>query len=640
MSGPQPLSHPPCSTADDCSLALPAARLAWPPRPFPHHLAPAAPTYLPPTQPAAKLTLLLPPRYPSARFFDDEAGPLPHLASEKVRASSACAHALALTCSSPARAVRQTMSWTPRSRADADRRHPAGYTSSVSTFQPLDQEARSERLRLPPLSTLISGTPPLGPPSSHTSPTASTRPEWSPLTGSSGSTTFATTTSRPELLAHHSSVEAVNTLHQPLTYRQPQQPPRQVPPVLPRSVSPPYHSATSLPPLTALSICKSPSIPSSLYGKAREVYPPQLPPTSSSSATVFSSPRRHSRDAGSPSSSSRAGLGPTRRRWTGGATSSRPYQRPSPPTDPEYFGHVSLRRESWADACPDCLVSVQLWDIYSYACRANEGFLPSPRAYPSIAEGDTRTMLHYLHRELDQLDQRDRRLSLQLAQDAGLSKERLHASAQPLFQRSHPSDLDAYHYLGGMARKDQGDGRARSDEMDMSSLSSPTDSLTSPSSHYLSSGLPGIRAPQRRRKSTATSSTPTSATATSTPPASLTSPLSAHLSTSTSAPSASMPPKRVRKRKDEADQSCLSCSATETPEWRKGPTGPRTLCNACGLLFAKQSRKRESDAQSRGERPRGARPLAPEAMSAEERQRSLTELKIAVNARSNASPPI
>lgn len=96
---------------------------------------------------------------------------------------------------------------------------------------------------------------------------------------------------------------------------------------------------------------------------------------------------------------------------------------------------------------------------------------------------------------------------------------------------------------------------------------------------------------------------------------------------------ASSMPRRVRKRRDEADQSCLSCSATETPEWRKGPTGPRTLCNACGLLFAKQCRKRELDAQARGDRPKGGRALAPEDMTPEEKERSLVELQLAVHAR-------
>ncbi|KAF8211130.1 hypothetical protein K438DRAFT_106170 [Mycena galopus ATCC 62051] len=39
-------------------------------------------------------------------------------------------------------------------------------------------------------------------------------------------------------------------------------------------------------------------------------------------------------------------------------------------------------------------------------------------------------------------------------------------------------------------------------------------------------------------------------------------------------------------------QKCLGCSATATPEWRRGPLGPRTLCNACGLVYAKLVKKR------------------------------------------------
>ncbi|KAJ6617004.1 hypothetical protein B0H10DRAFT_1347260 [Mycena sp. CBHHK59/15] len=39
-------------------------------------------------------------------------------------------------------------------------------------------------------------------------------------------------------------------------------------------------------------------------------------------------------------------------------------------------------------------------------------------------------------------------------------------------------------------------------------------------------------------------------------------------------------------------QKCLGCGATSTPEWRRGPLGPRTLCNACGLVYAKLVKKR------------------------------------------------
>ncbi|KAI7883453.1 GATA-domain-containing protein [Lichtheimia hyalospora FSU 10163] len=38
-------------------------------------------------------------------------------------------------------------------------------------------------------------------------------------------------------------------------------------------------------------------------------------------------------------------------------------------------------------------------------------------------------------------------------------------------------------------------------------------------------------------------------------------------------------------------QRCHSCNTTETPEWRRGPDGARTLCNACGLHYSKLLRR-------------------------------------------------
>jgi hypothetical protein len=31
----------------------------------------------------------------------------------------------------------------------------------------------------------------------------------------------------------------------------------------------------------------------------------------------------------------------------------------------------------------------------------------------------------------------------------------------------------------------------------------------------------------------------------------------------------------------------------DSPEWRKGPSGPKTLCNACGLRWAKKEKKQK-----------------------------------------------
>mmetsp|Transcript_2565 Transcript_2565/g.6568 ORF Transcript_2565/g.6568 Transcript_2565/m.6568 type:complete len:369 (-) Transcript_2565:1636-2742(-) len=36
---------------------------------------------------------------------------------------------------------------------------------------------------------------------------------------------------------------------------------------------------------------------------------------------------------------------------------------------------------------------------------------------------------------------------------------------------------------------------------------------------------------------------------------------------------------------------CKSCGATKTPQWREGPLGPKTLCNACGVKWLRQLKK-------------------------------------------------
>ncbi|TFK40313.1 hypothetical protein BDQ12DRAFT_628218 [Crucibulum laeve] len=47
---------------------------------------------------------------------------------------------------------------------------------------------------------------------------------------------------------------------------------------------------------------------------------------------------------------------------------------------------------------------------------------------------------------------------------------------------------------------------------------------------------------------------------------------------------------------------CSSCKATTSPEWRKGPTGKKELCNACGLRYARSRAKKEGHNQAQRKR--------------------------------------
>ncbi|KAJ8490579.1 hypothetical protein OPV22_012300 [Ensete ventricosum] len=65
---------------------------------------------------------------------------------------------------------------------------------------------------------------------------------------------------------------------------------------------------------------------------------------------------------------------------------------------------------------------------------------------------------------------------------------------------------------------------------------------------------------------------------------------------------------------DSQIKRCADCRATTTPLWRAGPSGPKSLCNACGIRYRKSRRavpvskeavmkpKREIDGGSGGER--------------------------------------
>lgn len=46
------------------------------------------------------------------------------------------------------------------------------------------------------------------------------------------------------------------------------------------------------------------------------------------------------------------------------------------------------------------------------------------------------------------------------------------------------------------------------------------------------------------------------------------------------------------KKKARIDRKCLRCGTSDTPEWRTGPYGSKTLCNACGLYHYKLVKKK------------------------------------------------
>ncbi|GLB40206.1 putative PAS domain containing protein [Lyophyllum shimeji] len=79
---------------------------------------------------------------------------------------------------------------------------------------------------------------------------------------------------------------------------------------------------------------------------------------------------------------------------------------------------------------------------------------------------------------------------------------------------------------------------------------------------------------------------------------------------------------------------CSSCKATTSPEWRKGPSGKKELCNACGLRYARSRAKKEGHAQ-----PQRRRKDKPSAGITKQRAASATPPTSAVSAPYPTSAP-
>jgi len=57
---------------------------------------------------------------------------------------------------------------------------------------------------------------------------------------------------------------------------------------------------------------------------------------------------------------------------------------------------------------------------------------------------------------------------------------------------------------------------------------------------------------------------------------------------------------KKKKLKVADEYVCTDCGTLDSPEWRKGPSGPKTLCNACGLRWAKKEKKRTNSTPGQG----------------------------------------
>ncbi|KAL2328603.1 hypothetical protein Fmac_022030 [Flemingia macrophylla] len=58
-----------------------------------------------------------------------------------------------------------------------------------------------------------------------------------------------------------------------------------------------------------------------------------------------------------------------------------------------------------------------------------------------------------------------------------------------------------------------------------------------------------------------------------------------HRKKDTSLPSKRIEMKRSTSQESVATRKCIHCEVTNTPQWREGPMGPKTLCNACGVRY-------------------------------------------------------
>jgi hypothetical protein len=83
--------------------------------------------------------------------------------------------------------------------------------------------------------------------------------------------------------------------------------------------------------------------------------------------------------------------------------------------------------------------------------------------------------------------------------------------------------------------------------------------------------------------------------------------------------------RKKNSKKLQGQYICEGCGTNKTPQWRPGPNGKNTLCNACGVRWKKQKTEKSFVKSSRGRgRPRKIYdikpPIEPNLSSIEEKK--------------------
>ncbi|KNE66819.1 hypothetical protein AMAG_19529 [Allomyces macrogynus ATCC 38327] len=97
--------------------------------------------------------------------------------------------------------------------------------------------------------------------------------------------------------------------------------------------------------------------------------------------------------------------------------------------------------------------------------------------------------------------------------------------------------------------------------------------------------------------------------------------------------------RRVPRKRPADGYVCMDCGTTSSPEWRRGPTGEKCLCNACGIRFAKRKKNVEDAAATTTTpaSPAATAAAAAAAVAAAGRTRARTSAAIRARSRGRSS---